>query len=80
MITAVAKKQFASFAKVRVSKPVVDIDGDEMTKVIWGWIKERVSLPTITKSFSTSTHTWTSRLIIMTYQSKIVMPLRIKLQ
>lgn len=44
MISTIAKRQFASFKKVKVSKPVVDIDGDEMTRVIWGWIKEKVSL------------------------------------
>jgi isocitrate dehydrogenase len=27
---------------VKVSKPVVDVDGDEMTRVIWKWIKEKV--------------------------------------
>jgi len=26
-----------------VSKKVVDIDGDEMTRVIWAWIKEKVN-------------------------------------
>lgn len=35
---------FAStFKKVQVANPVVDMDGDEMTRVIWNWIKERVS-------------------------------------
>lgn len=42
MLTQVIKRNFgASFSKVRVAKPVVDIDGDEMTKVIWQWIKEK---------------------------------------
>ena len=31
----------ASFRKVQVANQVVDIDGDEMTRVIWQWIKER---------------------------------------
>jgi isocitrate dehydrogenase len=43
MLTQVCKRQFASFKKVKVSKPVVDIDGDEMTRIIWSWIKEKVS-------------------------------------
>jgi isocitrate dehydrogenase len=34
----------ASFKKVKVDKPVVDIDGDEMTRVIWKWLKDRVSV------------------------------------
>lgn len=37
------KRSFASFKKVKVSKPIVDCDGDEMTRVIWGWIKEKVT-------------------------------------
>ena len=36
-------RQFSSFRKVQVDQPIVDIDGDEMTRVIWQWIKERVS-------------------------------------
>ena len=32
-----------SFKKVHVTNPIVDIDGDEMTRVIWKWIKDRVS-------------------------------------
>ena len=34
-----ARRAFAS--KIVVTQPVVDIDGDEMTRVIWKWIKER---------------------------------------
>ena len=30
--------------KIKVANPVVDMDGDEMTKIIWKWIKERVSI------------------------------------
>lgn len=29
--------------KIQVANPVVDIDGDEMTKIIWDWIKNKVS-------------------------------------
>jgi isocitrate dehydrogenase len=36
-----ARRAFAS--KIVVQQPVVDIDGDEMTRIIWQWIKERVS-------------------------------------
>jgi len=25
-----------------VAKPVIDLDGDEMTRIIWAWIKEKV--------------------------------------
>ena len=41
MFTIVPKRSFASFRKVKVANPVVDIDGDEMTRVIWNWIKEK---------------------------------------
>ena len=32
-------------SKIKVAKPVVEIDGDEMTRIIWGFIKERLILP-----------------------------------
>ena len=32
-------------AKIEVKKPVVELDGDEMTRVIWAFIKERLILP-----------------------------------
>ncbi len=31
--------------KITVKNPVVELDGDEMTRIIWGWIKERLILP-----------------------------------
>jgi len=32
-------------AKIKVANPVVDIDGDEMTRIIWAWIKEKLIFP-----------------------------------
>jgi len=32
-------------AKIKVANPVVELDGDEMTRIIWGFIKERLILP-----------------------------------
>jgi len=32
-------------AKIKVAKPVVDLDGDEMTRIIWSFIKEKLILP-----------------------------------
>ena len=32
-------------AKITVKNPVVELDGDEMTKIIWQWIRERLILP-----------------------------------
>ena len=31
--------------KIKVANPVVELDGDEMTRIIWDWIKERLILP-----------------------------------
>ena len=31
--------------KIKVANPVVEIDGDEMTRIIWGFIRERLILP-----------------------------------
>ncbi len=31
--------------KIRVQSPIVELDGDEMTRIIWAWIKERLILP-----------------------------------
>ena len=32
-------------AKIKVANPVVELDGDEMTRIIWEWIRERLILP-----------------------------------
>ena len=32
-------------AKIKVVNPVVEMDGDEMTRIIWQWIRERLILP-----------------------------------
>ncbi len=32
-------------AKIKVAKPVVELDGDEMTRIIWKWIKDQLILP-----------------------------------
>jgi len=32
-------------AKIKVNTPVVEMDGDEMTRIIWQWIRERLILP-----------------------------------
>ena len=31
--------------KIKVATPVVELDGDEMTRIIWQWIRERLILP-----------------------------------
>jgi isocitrate dehydrogenase len=32
-------------ARIKVKNPVVELDGDEMTRIIWEWIRERLILP-----------------------------------
>ena len=32
-------------AKIKVLNPIVELDGDEMTRIIWQWIRERLILP-----------------------------------
>ena len=31
--------------KIKVANPVVELDGDEMTRIIWRFIKEKLILP-----------------------------------
>src|SRR3954447_23952493 len=32
-------------AKIKVKKPIVELDGDEMTRIIWSFIKDKLILP-----------------------------------
>ena len=32
-------------SKINVANPVVELDGDEMTRIIWGFIREKLILP-----------------------------------
>src|SRR3546814_4732293 len=32
-------------SKIKVANPVVELDGDEMTRIIWQWIREKLVLP-----------------------------------
>ena len=32
-------------AKIKVKNPVVELDGDEMTRIIWSFIKEQLIVP-----------------------------------
>jgi len=34
-----------AMSKIKVENPVVELDGDEMTRVIWAWIKEKLIFP-----------------------------------
>ena len=35
----------AAASRIKVANPVVEMDGDEMTRIIWEWIRERMILP-----------------------------------
>ncbi|KAF8819754.1 isocitrate dehydrogenase [Cardiosporidium cionae] len=35
----------SQFSKIFVEKPVVEMDGDEMTRILWQWIKEKLIFP-----------------------------------
>lgn len=39
------KKSNMSFSKIKVTNPVVELDGDEMTRIIWKFIKDKLILP-----------------------------------
>ena len=32
-------------SKIKVKNPIVELDGDEMTRVIWNFIKNKLILP-----------------------------------
>ncbi|HAA35175.1 MAG TPA: NADP-dependent isocitrate dehydrogenase, partial [Firmicutes bacterium] len=32
-------------SKIRVKTPIVEIDGDEMTRIMWKMVKDRLLLP-----------------------------------
>jgi isocitrate dehydrogenase len=40
-----ATRKVDGMAKIKVDNPVVELDGDEMTRIIWALIKERLVLP-----------------------------------
>ena len=36
---------FILMSKIKVKNPVVELDGDEMTRIIWEFIKNKLILP-----------------------------------
>ena len=40
-----ANKLMVNKAKIKVQNPIIDIQGDEMTRIIWHWIKQSIILP-----------------------------------
>lgn len=43
--TLMAKANYTSNSRITVENPVVDLDGDEMTRIIWADIKDKLILP-----------------------------------
>ena len=43
--TMMAKANYTSNSRITVDSPVVDLDGDEMTRIIWADIKDKLILP-----------------------------------
>src|SRR5882762_9088430 len=43
--TRTSKKARFPMAKIKVQNPVVELDGDEMTRIIWQYIKDRLIKP-----------------------------------
>src|ERR1700709_577794 len=42
---AIPKKALLPMAKIKVTNPVVELDGDEMTRIIWQYIKDKLINP-----------------------------------
>lgn len=46
------------FQKIKVKNPVVELDGDEMTRIIWQDIKDKVYCPNIRYGVRVLTQLW----------------------
>ena len=44
-LNSINKIYFIQMSKIEVKNPVVELDGDEMTKIIWDFIKNKLILP-----------------------------------
>src|ERR1700759_1970136 len=44
-LKARSQEAFPTMAKIKVSNPVVELDGDEMTRIIWQYIKDKLITP-----------------------------------
>ena len=43
--TRTAAMSYSTASRIKVANPVVDLDGDEMTRIIWADIKDKLILP-----------------------------------
>jgi len=44
-VMAQVRRNYGTSQKIKVAKPVVEMDGDEMTRIIWDQIKKKLILP-----------------------------------
>jgi isocitrate dehydrogenase len=45
IVECTVSEEFRAMKKIKVANPVVELDGDEMTRIIWQFIKEKLILP-----------------------------------
>ena len=41
----ITHNQFIFMSKIKVRNPIVELDGDEMTRIIWSFIKDKLIKP-----------------------------------
>jgi len=58
-------------AKIKVDNPVVELDGDEMTRIIWQFIKDRLILRTSMSILSITTSVWSIAMQLTTKSRSI---------
>ena len=44
--------------KIKVENPIVELDGDEMTRIIWQMIKDKLITPTLILTSNITTSAW----------------------
>ncbi|KAF1514764.1 Isocitrate dehydrogenase [NADP], mitochondrial, partial [Eudyptes sclateri] len=44
---SVGQRRHYADKRIKVANPVVEMDGDEMTRIIWAFIKEKLILPNV---------------------------------
>ncbi|NWZ86631.1 IDHP dehydrogenase, partial [Poecile atricapillus] len=44
---AAEQRRHYANTRIKVANPVVEMDGDEMTRIIWAFIKEKLILPNV---------------------------------
>ena len=52
-------------AKIKVKNPVVELDGDEMTRIIWSFIKNKLIKPYLEIDLKTSIWGWKIEIKLM---------------